>query len=318
MTATSLDSVSVIDGHYIRPDRAAVFLVEHEGEAAFVDNATRFSVPRILEGLSQRGLTPEQVRYLIVTHVHLDHSGGTAELLKFCPNATVICHQRARRHLIDPTRLVAAATPIYGEDVFPKVFGVIEPIAEERVHAVDDGETLMLGKSQFRFFDSPGHAKHHIAALDEGTNSIFSGDAFGLAPLRLQEGTKPYMSYVASPPDFDVEGGKNTVRRLLETGADRTFVTHYGEVQELEECAEQLYLMLDDFGDLVKEVADTELDGQPRLDYVEGRVWDITEKALRKSGLDAEDDEVHSWAVAEFKITTQGIAYMAQRVRDDA
>ena len=69
MTSTSLESVSVIDGQYVRPLRAAVFLVLDGAEAAFVDNATRFSAPTILEGLAQTGLSGEQVRYLIVTHV---------------------------------------------------------------------------------------------------------------------------------------------------------------------------------------------------------------------------------------------------------
>ncbi|MEK7793515.1 MAG: MBL fold metallo-hydrolase, partial [Candidatus Hydrogenedentota bacterium] len=180
------EHITTIDGNYTCPQRAAAYLLVDGDEAAFVDNVKRFAVPDLLAALSQRGLSSEQVRYIIVTHVHLAHSGGTAELLKHCPNATVIAHPRAGRHLIDPSKLIAAARPIYGDELFEREFGVIEPVPAERVRIVEEGDTLDFGARTLEFLHTPGHAKHHLSVIDPGTESALTGDAYGLAQLRLQ------------------------------------------------------------------------------------------------------------------------------------
>ena len=99
MTASKNESPTLIDAQYMYPGKAAVYLLLDGDEAAFVDTGTRFSVPHLLEAAADRGVAPEQVRYVIVTHIHLDHSGGTDALIDACPNATVLCHPRAARHI---------------------------------------------------------------------------------------------------------------------------------------------------------------------------------------------------------------------------
>ena len=98
---TGLDTLHTIDCHYMGPRRAAAYLIVEDRRAAFVDNNTVHAVPHLLQGLEAAGVTPEQVEYLIVTHVHLDHAGGTAGLLAHCPNATVICPNGSAK---DPPR----------------------------------------------------------------------------------------------------------------------------------------------------------------------------------------------------------------------
>jgi glyoxylase-like metal-dependent hydrolase (beta-lactamase superfamily II) len=309
------DTISAIDGHYQFDGRAAAYLLQEGDEAAFIDNITRFSVPSLLDALKQRGLTPEQVKYAIVTHIHLDHSGGTAELVNQCPNATVLCHPRAARHIIDPSRLVASARPIYGEVAFDELYGEIEPVNEARVRIVEDSETVTLGNRTLTFWDTPGHARHHHSIHDSRTNTIFSGDAFGTAYRQLQGGTAPFMNYVCAPPEFDPQAAIGSIEKLAGFGAERVMVTHFGEVPDIQAGADQQIQAILKFEQLAKDVAATDLDGDVLEDYCVKRCREIIENELKRCGLDPNDADIHKWSTTELNITSQGIAVLAGRIR---
>jgi len=309
------DSISIIDGHYYFEGRAAAYLIQDGDEAAFVDNITRFSVPHLLSALEQRGLTPEQVKYAIVTHIHLDHSGGTAELMKQCPNATVLCHPRAARHIIDPSKLVASAKPIYGEEAFNKLYGEIEAVEDSKVRIVEDEETVTLGSRTLTFMDTPGHARHHHSIHDDNTNTIFSGDAFGTGYQQLQGGTAPFMNYVCAPPEFDPQAAISTIKRLAEHGADRILATHFGASPDIQACAEQQIKALNRFEQLARDTADSDLEGDALQEHCVTQVSAIINNELKACGLDPSDAEVSKWSTTELSITSQGIAALAGRMR---
>ncbi len=247
MSYPSVRGVTTIDAHYMYPGRAATYLVDDAGEAAFIDAGTQFSVPHMMRALLEAGRAPGAVKYIIVTHVHLDHCGGAAALARACPTAEVLCHPRSERHLIDPTKLVASATPIYGVEKFAALYGEIESIPAARVRSVNDGETCSLGKRTFEFLETPGHAKHHVSILDRTADAIFTGDAFGLTYPYLQRGTKPYANYVCAPPQFEPQVAKEVVRRIMDTKVGRAYVTHFGPCDAVQECGEQLLRVLDIF-----------------------------------------------------------------------
>lgn len=309
------DHIDTIDGHYFFPGRAAAYLMVDGDECAFVDNVTRFSVPYLMEGLERRSMRPEQVRYIIVTHIHLDHSGGTAELAKHCPNAQVICHPRAERHIVDPTRLVASARQVYG-DTFDEIYGEIEPVAAERVTALADGESLPLGRRTLYFFDSPGHARHHFVIHDPASGSVLSGDAFGLCYPPLQQGSQPYFSYVCAPPEFDPESAQQTVRRIAALAPRQVYVTHFGVSRDVEAGARQLIEALDRYDRMVDEAAAGSLEGDALLEHCTNEALAITKNELRTAGLEPDDEETLRWALAEHLVTSQGLAVLAQRRRD--
>lgn len=318
MATTLPKTIKTIDGHYHYPGRAAAYLLSSGDEAAFVDNVTRFSIPYLMEALDEAELRPEQVRYVIVTHVHLDHSGGTAELVKHCPNATVIAHPRAARHIVDPTKLVNSARPIYGDEVFERVFGVIEPVDAEIVQSMDDGETLELGGHTLTFLDSPGHARHHFVIHDSGTNSVFSGDAFGLYFPQLQGGSKACYTYVCAPPQFDPAAGRNTIRRIMDLNPDHVFVTHFGECSDIQKGGARMIHMLDAYEAAVDTAAKTDLEGDALLEYCTKRSTDIIKQELAACGLDTNDETVLKWALAENAITSQGLVILAEQRRSEA
>ncbi|MDX9975708.1 MAG: MBL fold metallo-hydrolase, partial [FCB group bacterium] len=231
--AARAHSVITVDPNYIHPGRAAVYLINADGPAAFVDASTPRSLAILLRALEERGLRPEQVEYVVVTHVHLDHSAGTAALLGACPNAVALVHPRGARHLAAPARLVESAKRVYGEEVFDSLYGAVEAVAAERVRTVEDGEILPLGDGELRFLHTPGHAKHHISVYDSGSNGVFTGDAFGVAYPPVQHGTRKYLLCSCTPTDFDAEAARETVRRIVDTGAERAYLTQFGPFESV-------------------------------------------------------------------------------------
>ncbi|GMW00870.1 MAG: MBL fold metallo-hydrolase [Candidatus Hydrogenedentota bacterium] len=225
-------SVITIDCEYGGPEMAAAFLVLEDNAAAFVDNNTARAVPILLQSLEKAGLTPGHVQYLIVTHVHLDHAGGTSALLRECPNAQVLCHALAERHLINPARLVQSSRLVYGEPVFTQLYGIIEPIDSHRVRVVRHGETIALGGRTLTFLDTPGHARHHLSVFDSASRTAFTGDVFGLHYPWLQRGTRPFIMASSPPTDFDAEAATASVNAIMSYQPERIGVTHYGSVSD--------------------------------------------------------------------------------------
>ena len=168
-----MQTVQTIDCNYLgRQGFAAAFLMIEGDRAAFVENNTQHALPLLLGALERAGLTPEQVDHVFVTHAHLDHAGGSSALMEACPNATLVAHPRAARHLIDPSRLVASASQVYGEARFRELYGTIRPIPAERVKTMEDGQTLRFGQRTLHFLHTKGHANHHLVIHDPATGGL--------------------------------------------------------------------------------------------------------------------------------------------------
>lgn len=274
-------------------------------------------MPRLLSHLKQNGLTPEQVQYVIVTHAHLDHAGGASTLMKACPNAVLLAHPKAAHHLIDPTRLIASARAVYGDSDYEKLYGTIEPIPESRVRAVHDGETVLIGSPEFegsvelRFLDTRGHAPHHLCVYDSELNAVFTGDTFGLAyPVLQKKGLFIFPS--TSPTGFEPDEAKKSIDRILATGASRVFLTHFGEVTQLIEAADQLKADLDFSGQLLEEVITSGISESDFENYCEKQLFTYFQGRLEKLGL-AGDSQVWEVLKLDLKLNAAGIAFAAQR-----
>lgn len=233
-----------IDCDYLGPGIAAAYLRIQGDEAAFIETNTNHAVPKLLAALEQENLSPQQVRYIIVTHVHLDHAGGTSLLAKACPQATVLAHPRAARHLIDPSKLVASAKVVYGAERFDALYGTIEPIDAARVKSLDDGAEVSFGEATFKFIHTRGHANHHFIVHDPARRSVFTGDTFGLSYPRLQR-AKPFVFPSTSPTDFDAAAAHASVDIVKNLGVERAALTHFGEVEDIDTIAAQLHEWLD-------------------------------------------------------------------------
>ncbi|MCB1138929.1 MAG: MBL fold metallo-hydrolase [Leptospiraceae bacterium] len=278
-----------IDCDYVQPRLACAYIVLSHGQVAFVETNTSLAVPRLLEGLSLLGLANEDVQYIIPTHVHLDHAGGAGALLQACSQATVLAHPKAARHLINPIRLIQSSREVYGEELFANLYGEIVPCEEDRVRIMEDEEILDFGQRRFRFLHTRGHANHHFCIFEETSNGLFSGDSFGIAYPDLQENRR-FIFASSTPTDFDPDAAHETVDRLVRTGADRIYLTHFGRLDLVKEAAQDLHSSLDFLSGLLAEAvqngtqSDTDLAGQSMEDELQRRILNSWLDELEKQG----------------------------------
>jgi len=301
-----------IDCQYLSDQFAAAYLLREQDEFAFVEANTAHAVPRLLEALQAAGGRPEQVRWVVVTHVHLDHAGGASALMEACPNATLLCHPRAAPHLVDPSRLVASATKVYGAEAFEALYGTIRPVAPERVRVMEDEETLAWGDRTWRFLHTRGHANHHLCLHDSASGGVYTGDTFGLAYPSLQRAGL-FVFPSTSPTDFDPEEALRSVERVAAI-ASRLYLTHFGEVTEVAGAAAQLRRHIAFCGALLDRAVASALEG-PELGAWAAEVlrgYYATE--TRAIGLDLTDDD---WSLLrlDLDINGQGIAHVAMKRR---
>lgn len=238
----------------ILPSFTAAYLRTAGEECAFIEAHTSHAVPRLMAELARQGKRPEQVRWVIVTHAHLDHAAGASALIAQCPNATLLAHPRAARHLVDPSKLVASATAVYGEERFAKLYGRIDPIPAERVRALEDGETFDLGDAKLRVHHTAGHAKHHFIVEDPALSTVYTGDTFGLVYPALQ-GKGRFAIASTSPTDFDAAEARKSVAKVMGLGMKAACLTHFDEVKDLAEVAAQVGAWIDRSERWVEEAA---------------------------------------------------------------
>ncbi len=233
-----------IDTYQHRPGMAACYLVGSDGHYAFVESGTSLSVPHVLEVPEELGVAGGAVDYVMPTHVHLDHAGGAGALLRALPNARLVIHPRAARHMIDPSKLIAGATAVYGPEIMRATYGEIVPVPESRVIvadvAADRDFTLDLGSRRLLFIDAPGHARHHYAIWDEATRGWFSGDVFGVSYREFDDDGRGYMVPTTTPVQFDPEAWEASLARLLAKSPSHVYLTHYNRVDGIEPLARDL------------------------------------------------------------------------------
>jgi glyoxylase-like metal-dependent hydrolase (beta-lactamase superfamily II) len=153
----------------------------------------------LLGGLRAAGVTPEEVRRVFVTHIHLDHAGGVGALAEVLPRAQFFAHELGVPHLVDPTRLIASARRAWGAAADP-LWGTILPVPVPRIGALHGGERFPLLGGELEVIATPGHAKHHLAFFDTRLRGIFTGDGAG---VRLER--SPHLRPAVPPPDLDLD-----------------------------------------------------------------------------------------------------------------
>jgi glyoxylase-like metal-dependent hydrolase (beta-lactamase superfamily II) len=301
------ESLVTVDCEYVQPGLACAYLRSSGEECAFIETNTTHAVPRLLAALAAAGRAPEDVRYVIITHVHLDHAGGAAALMAACPKATLLAHPRAARHVIDPSRLVAGATAVYGQARFQALYGTIEGVPAGRVQALDDGAAVPFGAGSLRFLHTRGHANHHFVVHDAAKDTVFTGDAFGLVYPQLQRaGLLAFPS--TSPTDFDGPAAHEAVDRIVALGTRTACLTHFGEQARVRDIADQLHTWLTLSERLVVEAR--ERPPEAREAFLDARLAAAFDETTARLGLtlDAADRVLVGF---DRKLNAQGLAIAA-------
>lgn len=311
---TTYDHISVteydggilaIDAGFVREQMVACYLVEAASEVAFIEVGTHSSTPRLIRILKARGWKPEDVRYVIVTHVHLDHAGGAGSLMQLLPNATLLAHPYAARHLVDPSRLEAGARAVYGDELFDRIYGKLIPVAAARVQVMEDGEAVRLGERQFRFIDTPGHARHHFCVHDSQTNGWFSGDTFGLSYREFDTQNGAFLFPTTTPVQFDPAALKASVGRLMAIQPEFMYLTHYGRVDDLQRLAT---VMLDGV-DKLAALGERHQDDDQRTQKIEAAIYAWLMTGLRDHGVNLPDETCIQLLKTDVVLNTQGIEF---------
>lgn len=215
------DDLVLIDTHYRGSPGAIGAYLLLGAHPALLETGPAATVETMLAGVRAAGLDPAALQAIAVTHIHLDHAGAAGILVQRFPDLDVYVHPVGAPHLIDPTRLMASAHRLFGDDM--KFLGEALPVPAERVHMLDDGAVVLLGSRRLVALNTPGHARHHHVYIDETSGDLFTGDAAGVA--------LPGSHYVrppTPPPELDIPAWDASIARMRRLGARRFLLTHFG------------------------------------------------------------------------------------------
>ena len=208
----------------------SVYLLNGE-RPALVETGIGKNYEYILEMLEAADVGREELEFIIPTHVHLDHAGGAGFLAEACPNATVAIHERGVRHLIDPSRLVAGTKAAVGDRW--RHYVEPEPISDDRLRPLTDGDAIDLGDRTLEVIETPGHAPHHHSLFLPEDGALFPADAAGLYVESTGE-VKP----TTPPPDFDFEQNLEDLERLESLDPAVLLYSHFGPATDTSLLAE--------------------------------------------------------------------------------
>src|SRR5215472_1222702 len=207
-------------GYLIRGDRPCL-----------VETGTAPSAPVVRDALASLGVGPGDLATIVVTHIHLDHAGGTGDIAQMFPSAQVVVHELGARHLADPSRLMASARMVWGAEL-DGLFGTLAPTPAERIRTVDRIGLVDLGAGRrLESHYSPGHARHHVGLVDSVSGDLYVGDAAG---IYIQETGD--MRPATPPPDFDLEVALESLRLFAALQPTRLLFSHFGPVTAVDEA----------------------------------------------------------------------------------
>ncbi len=306
------EEIFCIDTGLYRPGLAACYLVRSGDRLAFVDTGTANSVPGLLGVIQALGLTPAHVDYVIPTHVHLDHAGGAGALIAACPNARLVVHPKGAAHMIDPARLIAGATEVYGEAAFSRAFGTLTPVPEARVIVAQDARVLDLAGRRLCFIDTPGHANHHGCLFDERGRGLFTGDTFGISYREFDTPSAgPWLFATTTPVAFDPDAWQRSLDRLMGFAPRAVYLTHYGRLDQPRRLVEPLRQSLRDLaGIALAEEGATDGDRLARIQDAVGR--HLIARA-RAHGVTLAEPRIRDLLAVDIALNAQGLEIWLQR-----
>ena len=294
----------LIDTGLNGPEHGACYLLEDDGELAIVDTGTKHSLPQILQTIAALGATPEQVRYVMPTHVHLDHAGGSGQLIQTCPNATLIVHPKGLPHMLDPSKLQAGAIGVYGEAAFRRDFGDLVAVPEERTVVASDMQTFDLGGRRLQFLYTPGHANHHGCIFDHLSGNLFTGDTFGLGYRPFRDGGSALIVATTTPVAFDPDAWFDSLDRMMALDPQACCLTHFGRIDRPTDRVDMLRESIRAHVDIALAEEDREPEGR------ETRLKAAVDRLLVDAGCahsDLPPEKVRQIFASDIELNAQGL-----------
>jgi glyoxylase-like metal-dependent hydrolase (beta-lactamase superfamily II) len=241
------DGITAIDtkmiGRYLV---TSAYLLDAD-EPILVETGPAASADAVDTGLRDVGVSRDELAHVVVTHIHLDHAGGVGTLAGRYPNATLWVHERGARHLADPTKLVASAARVFGEERMRRYFGEMVPAPPDRLRALEDGDLIDVGGRSLDVIETPGHASHHLCLIDSRTGAVFTGDALG---VHLPEAG--VLRPATPPPEFDIELACESIERIRARADSILLLSHFGPVGDVDRVCTLAADRIRRWGDVVR------------------------------------------------------------------
>lgn len=216
--------MDIIDLHFQGREHAiATAVLRGPQGLTLIDPGPTSCLPALEDGLGRLGGTLRDVRLILLTHIHLDHAGATGSIVARVPHVRVAVHERGAPHMIDPVKLIASATRLYG-DRMETLWGAFEPVPAGQVQILTGGERLDVGGRPVRVAYTPGHAVHHVSYLDESDGTAYVGDTVGVRVVG------DYTIAATPPPDINLELWDRSLTTIDAWNPASLLLTHFGTV----------------------------------------------------------------------------------------
>jgi len=234
--------IHTVDLHFRNEAHAvAAYIVEGPQGLVLIETGPRSTLDTLLHAIAELGYQRGDIRDVLVTHIHLDHAGALGWWAE--QGAQVYLHDFGVKHVVDPSKLIASATRLYGDEM-DTLWGEITPVPQDKITALNDGDQIQVAGLELTAIDSPGHARHHM--VFRLGDVAFTGDAAGVRLLG-----SPYIDLPAPPPEFHREVWFATLDRLRAERFTTLYPTHFGAVNDAETHLENFRELLDQSVELV-------------------------------------------------------------------
>ena len=200
----------------------AIAVLQGPAGVALVDPGPSTCLDTLRGLLTEQGIAIGDVRTVLLTHIHLDHAGATGTLVRDNPDIQVYVHERGAPHMVDPTKLLASASRLYGNDM-GRLWGEFLPVPRDNVHILSGGERISAADRDFEVAYTPGHASHHVSFFDRSSGVAFVGDTAG-----IRTGADLFVMPPTPPPDIDIDAWKTSAALIDRWQAETLFITHFG------------------------------------------------------------------------------------------
>lgn len=296
--------IYAVDAGYVRPLLAAIHLVVENGRVAIVDTGSKGALERTLDALKILGLTAASVDYVMLTHVHLDHAGGAGQMMQAFPQARLVVHPRGAPHMINPSRLLAGVTAVYGAAEVVRLYGKILPIEEQRIILATHGSRVDLAGRELLCLDTPGHARHHVCVRDGRSGNIFTGDIFGLSYRELDTDGRQFIFPTTTPVQFDPAAMHASLDLLMGLRPSALYLTHYSEVRQVAAKAARLHGLIEKHVSIARSERNA---GDERYPRIRAGLVDLLLDEVRRFGCRLSPTRVLELFATDLDLNAQGL-----------
>ena len=302
------NGIYCVDARYIQHGIACCYLMVEGDQVTIIETGTAHTAEGIAEALAELELPKESVRYIIPTHVHLDHAGGAGLLMQQYPEAQMLIHPRGARHMVNPTQLIAGSKAVYGDEKFAQFYGELIPVPKERVISVEDGEKYELNGRALEFRHTPGHAEHHFCVWDSVSEGWFSGDTFGISYHEMgadlaSDRSDRFIIPTTSPVQFDPDKLLASIDLMMSYSPKKFYLTHYSVLENPESHADLLRAQIEDY----RQIGQLLRNESEREERIHQALQDITLARLSSEQPNLDLDTMEKVLAMDLELNAQGL-----------